>query len=76
MQVFDKVKLILVQQFHKDEAEIKSETSFMDDLGIESLDFVELMIALEEEFDIVISDEDVEKIRTVDEAVQYIQKLI
>ncbi len=73
MEIFDKVKAILVEQFFREEAEIKSEASFVNDLGVESLDFVELMLALEEEFDLVISDDDAEKIRTVGDVVKFIE---
>ncbi|KJS15672.1 MAG: acyl carrier protein [Peptococcaceae bacterium BRH_c4b] len=57
-----------------DEGEVTMESSFIEDLGADSLDIVELVMALEEEFDIVIPDEDAEKIRTVGEAVRYIQE--
>ena len=73
MSVFDKVKSIIVEQLGVDEAEVTMEASFIEDLGADSLDIVELVMALEEEFDLVIPDEDAEKIRTVGEAVKYIQ---
>ncbi len=73
VEIFNKVKAILVEQFFREEAEIKNEASFVDDLGVESLDFVELILALEEEFDLIISDEDAEKIHTVGDVVKYIE---
>ncbi len=76
MAVFDKVKSIIVEQLGVDEEEVKMESSFIDDLGADSLDIVELIMALEEEFDLEIPDEDAEKIRTVGEAVKYIQERI
>lgn len=73
MSVFEKVKAIIVEQLGVDEDEVTMEASFIEDLGADSLDIVELVMALEEEFDIVIPDEDAEKIRTVGQAVKYIQ---
>lgn len=73
MAIFDKVKSIIVEQLGVEEDEVKMEASFIDDLGADSLDIVELVMALEEEFDLEIPDEDAEKIRTVGEAVKYIQ---
>ncbi|OAT81271.1 acyl carrier protein [Desulfotomaculum copahuensis] len=73
MSVFDKVKSIIVEQLGVEEADVNMEASFIEDLGADSLDIVELVMALEEEFDLVIPDEDAEKIRTVGEAVKYIQ---
>ncbi len=73
MAIIDKVKSIIVEQLGVEEEDIKMESSFVDDLGADSLDIVELVMALEEEFDLEIPDEDAEKIRTVGEAVKYIQ---
>jgi len=73
LSVFEKVKTIIVEQLGVDEDEVTMEASFIEDLGADSLDIVELVMALEEEFDIVIPDEDAEKIRTVGQAVKYIQ---
>ncbi|HOV78543.1 MAG TPA: acyl carrier protein [Bacillota bacterium] len=73
MSVFDKVKSIIIEQLGVEPDEVKMESSFVDDLGADSLDIVELVMALEEEFDLEIPDEDAEKIRTVGEAVKYIQ---
>ncbi|NLI13285.1 acyl carrier protein [Pelotomaculum propionicicum] len=74
MAIIDKVKSIIVEQLGVEEEDIKMESSFVDDLGADSLDIVELVMALEEEFDLEIPDEDAEKIRTVGEAVKYIQE--
>lgn len=68
----ERVKQIVAEQLGVDEAQVTPEASFMDDLGADSLDTVELVMALEEEFDIEISDEDAEKIQTVKDAVAYI----
>lgn len=67
-----RVKEIVAEQLGVDEAQVNGEASFMDDLGADSLDQVELVMALEEEFDIEISDEDAEKIATVQDAIDYI----
>jgi acyl carrier protein len=69
----DKVKSIIVEQLGVDPEEVKSESAFVNDLGADSLDTVELVMALEEAFKIEISDEDAEKIHTVGDAVRYIQ---
>jgi len=71
--VEEKVRSIIVEQLGVDEGEVKSEASFVDDLGADSLDVVELVMALEEAFGLEISDEDAEKIGTVGQAVSYIQ---
>ncbi len=70
----EKVKQIIVEQLGVDEAEVTPSASFVDDLGADSLDTVEFVMAFEEAFDIEISDEDAEKIRTVSDAVDYIGK--
>lgn len=67
-----RVKEIVAEQLGVDEAQVTNEASFMDDLGADSLDTVELVMALEEEFEVEISDEDAEKIQTVQDAVDYI----
>ncbi|OGR25210.1 MAG: acyl carrier protein [Desulfuromonadales bacterium GWD2_54_10] len=67
-----RVKEIVAEQLGVDESQVTNEASFMDDLGADSLDTVELVMALEEEFDIEISDENAEKIMTVQDAVDYI----
>jgi acyl carrier protein len=70
----EKVKKIIVDQLGVDEAEVTPEAKFIDDLGADSLDTVELVMALEEEFGIEIPDEDAEKIATVRDAINYIQE--
>lgn len=73
MAVADQVKKIIVEQLGVDEDEVTSDASFVDDLGADSLDTVELVMAFEEEFSIEIPDEDAEKITRVKEAVTYIE---
>ncbi len=68
----ERVKQIVAEQLGVDEDQVTPEASFMDDLGADSLDTVELVMALEEEFDVEISDEDAEKIQTVADAMNYI----
>ena len=68
----ERVKQIVAEQLGVDEAQVTSGAAFMDDLGADSLDTVELVMALEEEFDVEISDEDAEKIQKVQDAVDYI----
>ena len=72
--VADRVKKIVVEHLGVDEAKVTDNASFIDDLGADSLDTVELVMAFEEAFDIEIPDEDAEKIRTVQDAVDYIGK--
>jgi acyl carrier protein len=72
--VDEKVKQIVVEQLGVDEAEVTASASFVDDLGADSLDTVELVMAFEEAFDIEIPDEDAEKIRTVKDAIDYVSK--
>lgn len=74
MATFDKVKEIVVEQLGVDEADVTMESTFIDDLGADSLDIVELIMAFEEEFNIEIPDEVAEKIKTVKDAVEYIEK--
>ena len=69
-----RVKETVAEQLGVDEGQVTNEASFMDDLGADSLDTVELVMALEEEFEIEISDEDAEKIQTVQDAVDYINE--
>lgn len=68
----ERVKAIVAEQLGVDADQVTAEASFMDDLGADSLDTVELVMALEEEFDIEISDEDAEKIQTVKDATAYV----
>ena len=72
--VTERIKQIVAEQLGVDEDQVTAEASFMDDLGADSLDTVELVMALEEEFDIEISDEDAEKIQTVQNAIDYISE--
>jgi acyl carrier protein len=72
--VEERVKQIIVEQLGVDEAEVTPSASFVDDLGADSLDTVELVMAFEEAFEIEIPDEDAEKIRTVQDAVTYIDR--
>ena len=67
-----RVKKIVAEQLGVNEAEVKNESSFIDDLGADSLDTVELVMALEEEFECEIPDEDAEKITTVQQAIDYV----
>lgn len=68
----ERVKKIIVEQLGVDKAEVKNESSFVEDLGADSLDTVELVMALEEEFDTEIPDEEAEKITTVQAAIDYV----
>jgi acyl carrier protein len=72
--VEERVKQIIVEQLGVEESEVTANASFVDDLGADSLDTVELVMAFEEAFDIEIADEEAEKIRTVKDAVDYIGK--
>lgn len=72
--IAEKVKAIIVEQLGVDEEEVTLKASFTDDLGADSLDNVELVMALEEEFDIEIPDEEAEKITNVQEAIKYIEE--
>ena len=71
--IFDKVKEIIIEQLGVTESSITMEASFIDDLGADSLDIVELIMALEEEFDLEIPDSDAEKVVTVGDVVEYIK---
>jgi len=73
-EIFEKVKKIIADKLDVEEDKITPESSFLDDLGADSLDIVELIMELEEEFGIEIPDEDAEKIRTVADAVKYIEE--
>ena len=76
MGTFDKVKKIVVDQLGVNEADVQIDSTFIDDLGADSLDIVELIMAFEEEFEIEIPDDAAEKIKTVRDAVDYIEKQI
>ena len=71
--VFDKVKSIIVEQLDADEAEVTRDATIQDDLGADSLDVVDLVMSIEESFDIEIPDEEVEGIKTVGDIVKYIE---
>ena len=72
MSIEERVRKIVCEQLGKSDEEVLNDSSFVDDLGADSLDTVELVMALEEEFDLEIADEEAEKISTVEEAVNYI----
>ncbi|HWI49099.1 MAG TPA: acyl carrier protein [Rummeliibacillus sp.] len=74
--VIERVTKVVVDRLGVDESEVKLEASFRDDLGADSLDVVELVMELEEEFDMQIDDEDAEKIATVGDAVTFIQSKV
>jgi acyl carrier protein len=72
-EIFDKVKSIIAERLSIDESKITMESSFIEDLGADSLDTVELIMQLEEAFDMQIPDEDAEKLTTVGDAIKYIE---
>jgi acyl carrier protein len=72
-EVYDKVKAVIVEQLNVEEDDVVEDASFVDDLGADSLDIVELVMALEEEFGVSIPDEQAESIKTVGDAVSFIQ---
>ena len=71
-EILDKVKAVIVEQLNVEEDDVIEDASFVDDLGADSLDIVELVMALEEEFGVSIPDEQAEKIKTVGDAVDFI----
>jgi acyl carrier protein len=73
-ELFEKVKDVIVEQLNVEESEVTEEASFIDDLGADSLDIVELVMALEDTFDMKIPDEEAESIKTVGDAVSYISE--
>ena len=73
MALLDDVKEVVIEQLDCDPAEVKEDSKFIEDLGADSLDVVELVMSLEEKFDIEIPDEDAEKILTVADAINYIE---
>jgi len=73
-EVYDRMKKIIVEQLGVDEADVTPTASFVEDLNADSLDLVELIMSLEEEFNLEISDEDAEKIHTVGDALEYVQE--
>ena len=74
MEIMERVKKIIVEQLGVEEDKVKEDSSFIDDLGADSLDIVELIMAFEEEFDIEIADEDAEKIKVVGDVVRYLEE--
>ena len=72
--MYERLKKLVVEQLGVDEADVKPEASFVDDLNADSLDLVELIMSLEEEFGMEISDEDAEKIKSVGDAQEYIEE--
>ena len=74
VELLNKVKKIISEQLGVDEDDVTNNASFIDDLGADSLDQVELVMALEESFELEIPDEDAEKLRTVQDAIDYIEK--
>jgi len=75
MALFDDVKEVVVEQLNVNPDEVKEESKFVEDLGADSLDVVELVMALEEKFDIEIPDEDAEKITNVNDAIKFIENI-
>jgi len=73
MEIMEKVKKIIVDQLGVEEDKVKEDSSFIDDLGADSLDIVELIMAFEEEFDIEIADEEAEKIKVVGDVIRYLE---
>ena len=73
-EIFDRVKEIIIEQLGVSETAVSTEASFIDDLGADSLDIVELIMALEEEFDLEIPDSDAEKVVPVGDVVEYIKE--
>lgn len=73
LEIPGKIKEVIVEQLGVDAERVRSEASFIDDLGADSLDIVELVMAMEEEFDIEIPDEEAEKLKTVSDVVNYLQ---
>ena len=74
MSTENKIRDIIVEQLGVDADRVKPEASFIDDLGADSLDIVELVMAMEEEFDVEIPDEDAEKLRTVNDVISYLKE--
>lgn len=75
MAIFDDVKAVVVEQLNVNEGEIKPESRFVEDLGADSLDVVELIMALEEKFEVEIPDSDAEKLIKIEDVVNYIENL-
>ena len=75
-EIFEKIKNIIIEQLQVSETAVTEEASFIDDLGADSLDIVELVMAIEETFDIEIPDEDAEKVVTIGDVVKYISEKV
>ena len=75
-QTYERLKKIIVEQLGVDEVDVKPEASFVEDLNADSLDLVELIMSLEEEFGMEISDEEAEKIKSVGDAMEYIEEKV
>ena len=75
MSIEDKIKKIIAEKLSVEMSEVVPDASFVDDLGADSLDLVELVMTMEEEFDVDISDEDAEQLVTVQDAIKYVQAL-
>jgi len=75
-KIEDKIKKIIVEQLDVDKSKLCNESSFSKDLGADSLDIIELIMSIEEEFKVSISDEDAEKITTIKEAIEFIEKVL
>lgn len=73
-EIFEKLRVMLAEQFGVEEEKITEESSFIDDLGADSLDIVELVMNIEEEFDIQVEDSDAERITTVKDVVEYLRE--
>lgn len=76
MNLEERVKNLVITQLGVDAGKVNADSSFIDDLGADSLDTVELVMAFEEEFDIEIPDEDAQKMRTVSDAINYLKKIV
>jgi len=76
VEIYDRIKKIVIEKLDVEDEDVKPDASFVDDLGADSLDTVELIMALEEEFSIEIADEAAERIRTVQSAMDYIKENI
>lgn len=74
--VFEKIKAILAEQFDVEEDSITMETNIQDDLGADSLDVVDLMMSIEDEFEFEVADNELESVRTVDELVKFVEQKI
>ena len=74
--MFEKVRTLLAEQLEIDESEIQLDSSFVEDLGADSLDVVEMMMILEEEFDVTVPDEDAEKFQTVKDVVDFLKESV